>query len=78
MAKTIEDLTTEISGIDDKIKKLVSKKNALRGQIEEIKNREVLELAKQIKAAGKIEEAKRLISENPTITADHKSAGLEA
>jgi|GEM_PF-5368138 len=78
MAKTIEDLTAEISGIDEKIKKLISKKNALRGQIEEIKNREVLELARQIKAAGKIEEAKRLISEKPTIAADHKSAGLEA
>lgn len=78
MAKTIEDLTADISGIDDKIRKLVSKKNTLRNQIEEIKNREVLELARQIKAAGKIEEAKRLISEKPTIAADHKSAGLEA
>lgn len=63
MAKTITDLETEISTIEEKIKKLSAKRNALRGKIQELQNYEVLELAKQIKSAGKVEEVRQLISQ---------------
>lgn len=64
MAKTIEDLTAEISGIDDKIKKLSAKRGALRAKIQEIENSEILELAKKIKSSGKLAAVEKLISQS--------------
>jgi len=44
MAKTITELETEIAAVEEKIKKLSAKRSSLRVKIDEIKNREVLEL----------------------------------
>lgn len=74
MAKTIDELKTEITSVDEKIKKLSAKRNALRGKIQELQNHEVLELAKQIKSAGKIEEVRQLISVKSESTASLLSA----
>lgn len=75
MAKTIDELETEIASVEEKIKKLSAKRSALRVKIDEIKNREVLELARQIKSAGKIEEVRQLISEKSEGTSSLRSAG---
>lgn len=75
MAKNITELETEIAVVEEKIKKLSAKRSALRVKIDEIKNREVLELAKQIKSAGKIEEVRQLISQKSESTASLRSAG---
>lgn len=75
MAKTITELETEIASVEEKIKKLSAKRSALRVKIDEIKNREVLELARQIKSAGKIEEVRQLISEKSEGTSSLRSAG---
>lgn len=74
MAKTISELETEIASIEEKIKKLSAKRNTLRGKIDEIKNREVFELAKQIKSAGKIDEVRQLISAKSENIASLRSA----
>lgn len=74
MAKNITELETEIAVVEEKIKKLSAKRSALRVKIDEIKNREVLELAKQIKSAGKIEEVRQLISSKSESTASLRSA----
>jgi len=74
MTKTITDLETEISTIEEKIKKLSAKRNALRGKIQELQNYEVLELAKQIKSAGKVEEVRQLISQKSESAASLCSA----
>lgn len=74
MAKTIIDFETEIAAVDEKIKKLSAKRNALRGKIQELQNHEVLELAKQIKSAGKVEEVRQLISQKSESAASLCSA----
>lgn len=75
MAKTITELETEIAAVEEKIKKLSAKRSSLRVKIDEIKNREVLELAQQIKSAGKIEEVRQLISTKLEGTSSLRSAG---
>jgi len=74
MAKIISELEAEIAVVEEKIKKLSAKRSALRIKIDEIKNREVLELARQIKSAGKIEEVRQLISAKSESTASLRSA----
>jgi len=63
MAKTIQQLEIEISEIDEKIREFNKRKKEKIVRLQELQDKEVLELARQIRKAGKIEEAKKLLGD---------------
>lgn len=61
MAKTKNQLEEEITKLAVKIKTLSAKKKDLMDKLEKIRDKEALDLARELVKSGKLEEAKKLI-----------------